>query len=441
MRFPHAALAVIGLVAPALADDAPGPGTPTVPATREDLKRALEGSKKAAPRLPLPAPTAEQRAKAAAPGSRDWGVVNNGLMRNYYLGPELTAGAFPREPEPGMTLGHRSQTMLFWIVSRANNCTYCMGHQESKLAADGLSEDRIAGLDGDWAEYTPAERAAFAFTRKLTFEPNAMTDADVRSLRAHYDDAQITEIVYVVGAFNAMNRWTGALRIPQEEHRVYLTPTSDKFTSMLSAVAPLPAGARAPACARPASRPPLESAAEVEAALSAARSRTPRLPLVDEAGARALYKDAYPGTIPEYARLLAAFPRVGVARAAGHRVDDERGDPGFRRLKAQMAYIAARQDRAWYAVGHAMNRMAALKLPDAHEPASLVGDWSQYDPATRAAFHLARKLTVDPARIDDADVADLRKYYDDKQVAELIHHVTECAFFDRLTEAAGLRLE
>lgn len=441
MRFRHAALALLGLVAPALADDRPGPGTPTVPATRDDLKRALEGSKKAAPRLPLPEPTAEQRAKAAAPGSRDWGVVNNGLMRNYYLGSELTAGAFPREPEPGMTLGHRFQTSLFWIVSRANNCTYCMGHQESKLAADGLAEDRIASLDGDWSSFDPDQRAAFAFTRKLTFEPHAITDADLDALRKHYSNQQITEIVYVVAAFNAMNRWTGALRIPQEEHRVYLTPTSDQFATMVSAVAPLPSGAKAPACARPATRPPLESPAELEAALSAARSRTPRLPLVGEAEARALYKNAYEGTVPEYARLLAAFPRVGVSRAAGHRVDDERGDLDFQRLKAQMSYIAARHDRAWYAVGHAMNRMAALKLADAYNPTALNGDWANDEPARRAAFHLAKKLTVDPARIDDADIADLRKHYNDKQVAELVHHVTECAFFDRLTEAAGLRLE
>ena len=54
---------------------------------------------------------------------------------------------------------------LFWIVSRTNNCQYCLGHQESKLLGAGLKEEQIAALDGDWSEFTPAQRAAFAFAR------------------------------------------------------------------------------------------------------------------------------------------------------------------------------------------------------------------------------------------------------------------------------------
>ena len=58
-----------------------------------------------------------------------------------------------------------------------------------------------------------------------------------------------------------------------------------------------------------------------------------------------------------------------------------------------------------------------------------------------AILALARKLTTDPALITDADIQALRARLDDKQVAEVVHQVTEAAFFDRLTEAARLRLE
>jgi alkylhydroperoxidase family enzyme len=54
---------------------------------------------------------------------------------------------------------------------------------------------------------------------------------------------------------------------------------------------------------------------------------------------------------------------------------------------------------------------------------------------------LARKLTVDPALITDADIEGLRKQYPDPEVAEIVYQVTQAAFFDRLTESAGLRLE
>ena len=61
--------------------------------------------------------------------------------------------------------------------------------------------------------------------------------------------------------------------------------------------------------------------------------------------------------------------------------------------------------------------------------------------ADRAALSLARKLTVDPALITDADIGGLRTFYSDPEVAEIVYQVTQAAFFDRLTEAAGLRLE
>jgi hypothetical protein len=41
-----------------------------------------------------------------------------------------------------MTLDHAFKTMLFWIVSRGNNCIDCMGHQEAQLPAFGVAGDR-----------------------------------------------------------------------------------------------------------------------------------------------------------------------------------------------------------------------------------------------------------------------------------------------------------
>ena len=144
------------------------------------------------------------------------GIINNARMRKLYLPPELLGGGFSREPDPAMTLNNTTKTMFFWIVSRANNCTYCQGHQEVKLSGDGVTEETIAALDGDWSGFTEAERAAFAFTRKLTYEPNRLTDADLVPLRRYYTDLQILEVITAVAGFNAMNRWTGALAIPQE---------------------------------------------------------------------------------------------------------------------------------------------------------------------------------------------------------------------------------
>jgi alkylhydroperoxidase family enzyme len=439
MRIPRIATALLalGLNAPLLADDGPKPQA--VAPTRPEMKELLEGSKRSKPRLPLPPPTEEEIAQAKARSGRGpmGGIVNNGRMRKLYLPAEFVSGGFTREPDPSLTLSSTLKTMFFWIVSRANNCYYCQGHQEVKLAADGVTEDTLAALDGDWSDFNPAERAAFAFTKAVTYHPERIGDADVDRLRAHYKDAQIVEILLTVAGNNAMNRWTGALTIPQEDHRVFLTPTSEKYRSAKSNVAPLATGI---ACAAPADRGTLEPREKVEAALASTRSRTPRLPMVDDAKARALLPSDWPsGPVPAWARLLLNFPKHGKDRAIMHKATEERGTLDAK-LRAEIAWVSARNDRAWYALGHAKQRLVDLGL-------SLDAIYGLDTPAEslpaseRLALAFARKLTVDPALITDADIEGLRKHFSDKQVAEIVFQVTESAFFDRLTEVAGLPLE
>lgn len=456
-------IAAMGFVSLALPQLARADGPAPVPLTRDDVKQALEDSKRAVPRLPLPAPTEEEKAKAVEeakaraaaeaargepPRNRGFGIVNNGRMRALYLSDYSTNGSggpagFSRDPDPAMTLEAPFRTMMFWIVSRGNNCTYCLGHQESGLGSRGVAEDVIAALDGDWSEFDEAERAAFRFTKKLSFEPHAIADADIDALRKHYSDSQITEIILAVAGFNAMNRWTGPLRITQEDRHVFLKPTSAKYAGKISPIAPLAAGSSGgKGSAAPASRrrPPLESPAEVEAALQAARERTPRLKLADESAARAVLNGTIGDAAPDqWMRLLAIFPKAGPGRVASHLAAEGKGTLDAR-TKAIIAYVAARNDRAWYALGHAIGRLKALGFDEARIRA-LDDPEKLESPADREVARFARKITVDPALADDGDFERLRKLFDDKKVAEIVYQVTEAAGFDRITESAGLQLE
>ncbi|MDR3620607.1 MAG: hypothetical protein P4L85_14745 [Paludisphaera borealis] len=454
LRSVLAASMFAALPAVCLADDAPASDAPSkVAATRQELKEQLEGSKQSRPRLPLPPPTEEELAEAKArgaaakarPGSGGMGggIVNNGRLRQIHIDPALLGdrNGGSREPDPAMTVDNTFKTMLFWIVSRANNCTYCQGHQEVKLAGDGVKEDTIAALDGDWSEFTPAERAAFVFTRKLTFEPNALTDADVDRMRQHYKDLQILEIIMTVSGNNGTNRWTGPLAIPQEKHRVFLTPTAEKYKSLRSLVAPLDPNATGMVCAKPASRGELESREQVEKALDAARKRTPRLPLADDAQARSVLPADWSGSgpAPQWARLLGNFPKGGKRLADAFARVETKGKLSPV-LKSKIAWVGARQDRAWYALGHAKRRLNDLGLSDDQVFALDQPDFAS-PPAEQAALALVRKITVDPALVTDADVEAVRKHYSDSETAEVVYLATQAASFDRLTEAAGLRLE
>ncbi|MBY0231167.1 MAG: hypothetical protein K2W96_17925 [Gemmataceae bacterium] len=295
-----------------------------------------------------------------------------------------------------------------------------------------MTDDGLAALDGDWSDQPPALRAAFEFTRKVTLEPHALDDADVAALKKHWTDSQALEILFTVCGNNAMVRWTDALGIPQEKHRVYLTETSKESVERKSSLAPL-------VCKTDA-RPRVPARKEAEAALAAAAKRTPRFALVgDEETRKLLPADRSKGPIPAWVRLFARFPKQGLARAAMLRAAEDKGVLD-KTLRARIAWVAARHDRAWYALGHARRRLLALGVKE-DAIWEMDGDLKGFKEGERLALAMARKLTVTPAAITDDDIAGLRKHFKDKEVAEIVHFTTMAAFFDRWTETANLPLE
>jgi AhpD family alkylhydroperoxidase len=246
-----------------------------------------------------------------------------------------------------MTLDYKFKTQLFWIVSRTNNCQYCMGHQESKLLNAGMTEDQIAALDFDWSQFDPAEQAAFAFARRFTYEPHRLTNAEIDALRKHYTDLQILEMILSMAGNNSINRWKEGVGVPQSASgggfgrrtegaaaetapsaHSYLTPTAERFQKTTTKVAALVFDTSGhPTHLTAFNRPALESRAEVENAIDRCRTRTPRLPLVDDSTTLAMLPDGWNGPIPQWARLLANFPNSAKGRIARgtHRCRCERG--------------------------------------------------------------------------------------------------------------------
>ncbi len=241
-------IALLATAAPVWADE-----PVAVPLTRPRLKQLLEDSKKFEPRLKAPAPAEgglsaggvrsllppELRGGYFMQGGRSSGIgLRNPNAATRAEGQPARASG-RAEPDPNMTLDPAYRTMLFWIVSRSNNCVYCIGHQEVILVGAGVTEDRIAGLDGDWSEYTLAERSGFALARKMTVAPHTVTDADITEACRHFTNNQVLEIIATVAGFNAMNRWTGPLHLTQESFREFLTPTSSKYASTITKVGPV----------------------------------------------------------------------------------------------------------------------------------------------------------------------------------------------------------
>lgn len=407
----------------ATADEASPPKA--VPQTRRQMLDALESLKSRTSRIPLPPPEAR-----AADTAGPLGVVNNGLMRTHYLPTELRSGGFTRQPDPAIALDNQFAVELFWIVSRVNNCHYCLGHQEAKLTAAGMTEAGLLALDTDWKSFPAEQQAAFAFARKLTSSPHAITDADIDELRPHFQPMQILGIAMLVARYNSTNRWTDSLGIPQEGHREFRSQLSADEQDRSSQVTMK-------------GFPPRADVRDFTAwkqAFDRAAARTSRLPMADAAAvAEILAAGGGTSTPRRYERLLANFPVAGSPWITQVRAAETAGQLP-RDLREKIAFVAAGADQAWYMQHRGRESLLARGL-DEQQIFNLgrnLGTNPDTPPAEAAALAFTHKLTVDPQAMTDADIESLLIHFTPHQAAEIVYHVGLAAFLDRLTEAAGL---
>lgn len=422
-----------------------------IPATRDEMKEALDALKHRKPRLPMPPPTEEEieRAKQAAAeraasgglsSGSPTGIVNNGRMRQLYLPREISqntssggnrGASGARQTDPSMKFDNRFSTELFWIVSRVNNCHYCLGHQEGKLRSAGATDDDLAAMDLDWTLIPAPKQAAYRFTSKLTSRPDALTKEDFDALLKHHSPREALEIVFLVSRYNATNRWTDSMGIPQEEHRVFKTPTTQKFVGLKSKVALLDTvtDAKSPSY----QRPEWESAAIVKEKWSQARSRTPRFALAEAP------QEAPEEAPANLAKLLNNFPQSGIGQLRQMQSAQTLGKLSPK-VKAEIAWTCARSDRAWYALDLARRRLEKEGVSE-EKAFELDAKNESLSEGEQAAIAFAKKLTERPQHMTDDDIESLRKHFSDNETAEIVYHTTLGAFLDRITEAAQLPLE
>lgn len=475
---PLAVASLAVFLSPALpAAEPPAVPRPT-PATRPAMKRLLEEMKHRPGRIPLAEPTAAERAAAGDDAQalsyeqRLRAAHLPGTTPRGYLGFAGTApprpGAPPRpaadEPDPALTLDYAFKTRLFWIASRTNNCQYCLGHQESKLLAVGMTDDDLARLDTDWSGFPAAEQAAFALARRLTRAPGDVSDADVAACLAHHTPQQVLELTLSVAGNNAINRWKEGIGVPQaagggssgwtqtrpDGTHSYLTATAPRWAAVSSVVAVLDGPVSADGLHATVAAAGLPDAAEIRAAVAATRGRTPRLPPVAEDESRRIMGDLAPaGPVPAWMRLLAWFPVAGprlaraLAVAAGTVADgtSAAAPSGLEPLDAALVrWAVARRDRAWYALDLAERDLRAAGLGDA-ALADLAGEQAGLTAARRALLAVADSLAASPVVCTDEQFATALAATSPATMTRLVHTVALASLFDRLTAVAGLPVE
>ncbi len=401
--------------------DSPKP----VPQARRSMLEALDKLKSRTARLPLSDAKTDTRdnVKIERPDtdiaqSRSLGIVNNGRMRALYLPEELSRRTnSTSQPRTESDITYQLATELFWIVSRVNNCHYCLGHQEDILLKVGVSESDLLLLDTDWSGFSAKHQAALAFTKKLSHQPHHINRTDIDAMQLHYTTDEILEIAFLIGRYNSTNRWTDSLGIPQESHRQFntkLDPSQLEIPSVVTVQAT-------------SDRPMTANYQQWQQRLN------------DEAkvsGFAKQYGNAEGNLTVSVQQLLETIQSAG--KGLADQVQNARHigklDPA---LKAKIAFVAAWEDQAWVMQQLSLEQLASSDvIPQAAFALRTDLENQPLNDPTSAAIQFARKLTSQPQSMTDQDIIKLEHHFDAQEIAEIVYHTGLAAMLNRLTIVA-----
>lgn len=100
-------------------------------------------------------------------------------------------------------------------ASILNGCAYCMNMHTKEARAAGETEQRIYALAA-WHEapfFSDSERAALALTDAVTNLHDGHVSREVwTEAAAHFDEGELTNLLWLIGAINVWNRMAIAAR-------------------------------------------------------------------------------------------------------------------------------------------------------------------------------------------------------------------------------------
>ena len=100
-------------------------------------------------------------------------------------------------------------------VSQINGCAFCLEMHATQLRTGGMANAKLDSLAG-WrvsARFSEAERAALAWSESLVeIAQSHAPDEVFTPLKAHFSDAQISDLTFVVALMSAFNRLAIGMR-------------------------------------------------------------------------------------------------------------------------------------------------------------------------------------------------------------------------------------
>lgn len=113
------------------------------------------------------------------------------------------------------TLGKPLIELVNLRISQINGCAYCLEMHSALLRAGGMPEAKVDSLAG-WrvsSHFSERERVALAWTESLVDVANTHAPDDAfEPLKAHFTDAEISDLCFAIALMSAFNRLAIGLR-------------------------------------------------------------------------------------------------------------------------------------------------------------------------------------------------------------------------------------
>lgn len=103
--------------------------------------------------------------------------------------------------------------LVAYVASNAAGCRYCQAHTSAHASHAGVDTEKIehAFEFETHPVFSDAERAALRLARDSALVPNRVEAGHFETLRRHFDEPQIVELVAVCALFGFLNRWNDTM--------------------------------------------------------------------------------------------------------------------------------------------------------------------------------------------------------------------------------------
>ncbi|HUZ05494.1 MAG TPA: carboxymuconolactone decarboxylase family protein, partial [Acidobacteriaceae bacterium] len=113
------------------------------------------------------------------------------------------------------TLSTKLKELVIVRTSQLNHCEYCLASHSRIGIKLGWTKDQLDNLASynSRVDFTPAEKAALHLAEVMTQNKQSLSGEEMATLRKHYSEGEIIELMAAIGLFNYFNRFNNLLEM------------------------------------------------------------------------------------------------------------------------------------------------------------------------------------------------------------------------------------